>query len=173
MDERLQPIFSRKSVRDYTDEKISKETLELLVRAGMAAPTAKNRQPWAFIAITQKEILREIAKGLPFGKMLENVSSAVVVCGDLSKTDENDLDRWKLDCAAASENILLAAEALNLGAVWVGVYPEQSRIDHLKSVLSLPYYIIPLNIIPVGVPAKEVRPKNKFIASNLKWETWE
>lgn len=170
--EKYNLLLQRKSVRHFTDEPIPKQAIELLLKAAMAAPSAKNRQPWAFIAITSKKTLVEIASGLPFGKMLEKTNAAIVVCGNLSKTKEEDGDRWKLDCSAASENILLAAEALLLGAVWVGIYPEKERIEHLSNILDLPPYIVPLNIIPLGVPSREETAKDKFNTENIRWEKW-
>lgn len=173
MNEVLKCIFERSSVRQYTLQPVDRKTVELLVKAAMAAPTAKNRQPWTFIAITQKETLNQLAEGLPYAKMVKDAPCAIVVCGDMSKTKEEDKDKWVVDCSAATENLLLAAHSLGLGAVWTGVYPDTSRVELVRSCLNLPEHVIPLNVIPVGYPLGESKPKDKFKPERLMWERWE
>lgn len=166
-------IHSRKSVRKFTAQPVSKEQLETIIRAGMAAPSAVNIQPWAFIAVTSRELLDELNDRLPYAKMLRQASAAIIVCGDLSKTNDSGYkDYWVQDCSAATQNILLAVEALGFGAVWTAVYHEQDRINTVKSILNLPDYIIPLNVIPIGYPADDTPPKDKWNPRNIHWETW-
>jgi nitroreductase len=172
MNDVLTCIFERSSVRQYTLQPVDRETVELLVKAAMAAPTAKNRQPWTFIAITQKETLNLLAEGLPYAKMVKDAPCAIVVCGDMSKTKEEDRDKWVVDCSAATENLLLAAQSLGLGAVWTGVYPDTSRVELVRTCLDLPEYVIPLNVIPVGYPLGESKPRDKFKPERLMWERW-
>lgn len=118
----------------------------------MAAPTAVNKQPWAFVVVDDRKVLDKLAAELPYAKMTAQAPLAIVVCGDLSKALNGETDRyWMLDCSAASENLLLAAESMGLGAVWTAVYPENDRIAKVRSVLSLPDHIIPFNLIPVGI----------------------
>lgn len=169
----LDVIHSRKSVRNFTEKAVTKEQLEILVKAGMAAPSARNLQPWAFIVITERKVLDDLADSLPYAKMLKQVSGAIVVCGDLSKA-ATDVDQayWVQDCSAASQNILLAAESMGLGAVWTAVYPYEERINSVKKILSLPENIIPLNVIPVGYPTGIDKPKNKWKPENLHWNKW-
>lgn len=161
-------IHERKSVRHFTNEKVSDDQLEVLLRAGMAAPTAVNKQPWAFIAITDKEILSKLEADLPYAKMLSQASAAIVVCGDLNKAIKVD-DYWIQDCSAATQNILLAAESIGIGAVWTGVYPREERIETVKQVLNLPEHIVPLNVIPIGYPTGEDTPKDKWKPENVSW----
>jgi nitroreductase len=166
----LDNIFERKSVREYTSQSISKDTLEKLVKAGMAAPSARNLQPWYFIVITNKTDLQNLCLELPNASMLKNASAAIVVCGNTAKSI-NDIDStyWVQDCCAASENILLAAEAMKLGAVWTAVYPYPDRLKTVCEYLKLPSNIKPLNIIPIGYPAKKEPPKNKWNPNNIAW----
>jgi nitroreductase len=169
----LKIIHQRKSVRNYTDKKVSREQLETLVRAGMAAPTAANKQPWAFIAIDDRKMLDTLAEGLPYAKMLKQATSAIVVCGDMTKAFEGfEQIFWVQDCSAASENILLAAESMGLGAVWTAVYPAEDRMKYVVGVLGLPKHIIPLNVIPVGYPVGVDKPKDKWKPENLHWQKW-
>lgn len=173
MNEVIKCIFERKSVRQYTKQPVDSQTIELLVKAAMAAPSAKNRQPWTFIAITTKEILMQLSTGLSYAKMVKDAPCAIVVCGDLSKTKEEDKDKWVVDCSAATENLLLAVESLGLGAVWTGVYPDADRIELVRKCLNLPEHVIPLNVIPIGYPEGENKPKDKYKPERLKWERWE
>jgi nitroreductase len=169
----LSVIHSRKSVRHYTGESVSKEDLTTLLKAGMAAPTAVNKQPWVFIAVTDDDTLSKLAEGLPYTKMIVKSRACIVVCGDMTKALSGaERDFWVQDCSAASENILLAAEAIGLGAVWSGMYPLQERVDYVRKVLGLPDTVIPLNVIAVGHPAGVEKAQNKFNQANIHWEKW-
>ena len=169
----LKIIHQRKSVRNYIDKKVSKEQLETLIRAGMAAPTAVNKQPWAFIAIDDRKTLDKLGESLPYAKMLKNAPAAIVVCGDLTKALEGwEQEFWIQDCSAASQNILLAAESMGLGAVWTAAYPAKDRMKTVTDILELPKHIIPLNVIPVGSPKGIEQPKDKWKPENLKWNKW-
>ncbi len=161
-------IHSRKSVRSFTDKKVGEEDLEQLVRAGMAAPTGKNLQPWVFYVITNKQILEHLGDELPTAQMLGSVYSAIMVCGDISKADTTTyMNYWVMDCSAASENILLAAESMGLGACWTAVFPYDGRISTIRKFIKLPDNHIPLNIIPVGYPTGEESPKDKWKPENM------
>ena len=169
----LEIIHQRKSVRNFTPQEVKKEQLQTLIKAAMAAPTAVNKQPWAFIAIKDRDILDRLGEKLPYAKMLKKVNAAIVVCGDLNKTLEDwEQEFWIQDCSAASQNILLAAEAIGLGAVWTAAYPAKDRMQTVSEILGLPESIIPLNVIPVGYPKGVEKPKDKWKPENLHWEQW-
>ena len=142
------------------------------MKAGMAAPSANNKQPWAFVAITERTIMDHLSGGLPYAKMLAQAGGAIVVCGDMNKIDPNKKDYWIQDCSAATENILLAAEAIGLGAVWTALYPYKERYSQVQAVASLPEHIIPLCIIPIGNPTGADHPKEKFNPENIHWNKW-
>ncbi len=160
-------IMNRKSVRNYTPQPVKKELLDTLVRAGMAAPTSRDIRPWEFIIITDNEILQSLGEKLPFAKMLKETKQAIVVCGDSIKSDA-----WVQDCSAATENILLAAESLGLGAVWTAAFPYPDRIKAVSETLKLPANIIPLCVIPLGYPAGKNTPKNKYNPSVIHYNVW-
>ena len=166
----LSVIHNRKSVRTYQDKKVTKDQLEVLMKAAMAAPTAVDRRPWIFIAVTDRTTLDKLSEGLPYAQMLKQASAAIVVCGDTTKAFPGDF--WIMDCSAATENLLLAAEGTGLGAVWTAVYPEQERVDHVRKVLGIPSHCIPLNCIPIGYPTGIEKPKNKWDPANIHWEKW-
>ena len=170
----MENILNRKSVRKYTKEEVKKEKLEMLVRAGMAAPSARNSQPWLFFVINDRAILDNLAKQLPNAKMLLNAKAAIVVCGNLQKALEGDgREFWVQDCSAATQNILLAAESMGLGAVWTGAYPRKETVNIIKVELGLPEHIVPLNVIPIGWQTGEEKPKQKYTEENIRWNKWE
>jgi nitroreductase len=173
LNETLKTIFSRKSVRAYAEGTIPREKLEMLARAGMAAPSAVDQRPWEFIIVTEPSTLKALAARLPYAKMTAHAGAAIVVCGDLRRQWGGPVSTmWVIDCAAATENILLAAESMGLGAVWTALYPYAERIQPVKELLGLPEYIQPLALVPVGIPRGGEKPKDKWNAQRIHWEQW-
>lgn len=170
----LQVIFERKSVRNFIDKQVSKEYLEILVRAGMAAPAGMIRKfDRAFIAINDRLILDKLEESLPYMDMLKKSGGAIVVCGVLSEAPEGwARELWIQNCSAATQNILLAAESLGLGAVWTTGYPSKIKMAAVIEILDLPDHIVPLNVIPLGYPAEFEKPKDKWNPDNLHWQKW-
>ncbi len=167
----LTVIHQRKSVRSYTDEDVSIEQLETLLKAGMAAPTAGNRQPWHFVVIDDREKLAYLTNYLPYGQMLNHAAAAIIVCGDLSKVNIDGPEYWVQDCSAATQNILLAAEAIGLGAVWIGIYPAEQRTKDMINALELDEIYIPLSAISIGYPEGDPQPKDKWNPDKIDWVT--
>lgn len=163
-------IMTRTSVRQYTDRPISADTLEALLKAGMAAPTAVNKQPWAFVVTTGRDALDSLATLQP---RLKTAAAAITVCGDMTRAIEGEgRDFWVQDCSAATENILLAAHALGLGAVWTGVYPIAERVGNVSRALALPDSVVPMCIIAVGYPVADQEPKDKWNPSKVHYQRW-
>lgn len=163
-------IMTRTSVRQYNDRPISADTLETLLKAGMAAPTAVNKQPWAFVVTTGRDALDSLATLQP---RLQTAAAAITVCGDMTRAIEGEgRDFWVQDCSAATENILLAAHALGLGAVWTGVYPIAERVDDVSRALALPDSVVPMCIIAVGYPIGDQEPKDKWDPSKVHYQRW-
>lgn len=170
----LENIFARKSVRSYTDQPVSREQLDTLVRAAMAAPSGRDMRPWKFVVVDDAAVMDSLSRQLPYAKMLQEAAAAIVVCGDMSIVDKsgNPSVNWQFDCSAATQNLLLAAEAMGLGAVWTGVHPYEDRLAAVKRALILPEHIIPLNVIPIGYPKGEALPKDKYAAENIHYNGW-
>jgi nitroreductase len=168
----LQAIFQRKSVRNFTGEKVSHEKLELLLRAAMAAPSAVNMQPWEFILITNEETLQALADNLPYAKMMTKAAACIIVCAIPELAHRKLKDYAIIDCSCASENILIAAEALELGGVWTALYPNVDRIEFVRKLLGIPKDVIPLNAIAIGIPTGEDQPKDKFKPNKIHYERW-
>ena len=163
----LDVIMTRTSIRSFTGDPVSREQLETILKAGMAAPSAINIQPWRFVVMTDKEKIASTFGNNPRGAdMYTKAGAVIVVCGDTSSMF------WFEDCSAAAENILLAAHALGLGAVWTAGYPAEDRVKPVSEALKLPENIKPLCIIPVGVPAEDPEPKDKWKPENIHWEKW-
>lgn len=156
-------IISRTSIRNFTDQQISDDLKSALLHAGMSAPSGVNKQPWEFILVDDPEILKRLADALPYAKMTAQAPMAIVVCGNSERFLEgDDSTLWVQDLSAASENILLAAHAFGLGAVWTCLYPHEDRMSSACRILKLPEGIIPFNLIPIGYPAKDHAPINKW-----------
>lgn len=166
----LDNIATRTSIRDYEARPVEKEKIEKMLRAAMAAPTAMNKQPWHFVVVDQRNVLDALAGANPYAKMLKKAPLAIVVCGNTDKMIEGGgRDFWIQDASAATENLLLAAHAMGLGAVWTGAYPSEDRCISISKVLSLSDNLIPLNMIVVGYPAEQPQPKQKFKEENISY----
>ena len=168
----LENIHSRKSVRQYTAEPVSEADIETMLRAAMAAPTAVNFQPWRFVVLNERESLDALADKLPYAKMLKGAPLAIIVCGETLWMGGTENPFWSQDCSAATQNLLLAAEALGLGAVWTGVYPNAELYPKLHDFLGLPANVQALCAIPVGHPAADEQPKDKWKPENIHYEKW-
>lgn len=164
----LETIFNRKSVRKYTERPVDKEMLETLVRAGMAAPSSRDRRPWEFIIVTDRNLLDTMGDGLPLARMLKETKQAIIVCGDTIKSN----NAWQLDCSAAAQNVLLAAESMGLGAVWTAAYPYPERMKVVRDALQLPEHIVPLTVIPIGYPVGMEKTKDKFNKKQMHYNGW-
>lgn len=166
-------IMTRTSIRQFTAQSVSRGAVDSLLHAAMAAPTAANRQPWHFMVMDRREMLDSIATQAPGWAPVGRAPLAILVCGNMERTlDGEAADFWVQDCAAVSENILLAAHAMGLGAVWCGVYPVKERIDFLNNFLMLPESIVPMSMIVIGHPSEHPAPKNKFDSTAINYNQW-
>jgi nitroreductase len=170
MMETFKSILSRRSIRRYTGEKIGSELIQMVLEAGMAAPSAGNQQPWHFMVLDDRNVLDAVPEHHPHSSMIREAPIAILVCGDISV--EKHQGYWVQDCAAATENMLVAVTALGLGAVWLGVYPREDRVQGLKGLLGLPDHIIPFSLIPVGRPAEEKPPAGRYDTSRVHYNRW-
>lgn len=157
----LEAIYKRRSIRKFTEEPLSEEQIDILLRAAFSAPTAANAQPWEFIVITENEIMEKLKEKFIFARY--NAPCAVVVCGNMDLAFKGQgKDMWVCDCSAAIQNMLLAATDIGLGTVWIGVYPIESNIKPVKKLLDIPDHVIPLSIIYIGHPAEEKEGRSRY-----------
>ena len=168
----LSVIHSRKSVISFTGEGVSTENLDTIIRAGMAAPTAVNKQPWSFVVVTDRKKLDALAAGLPNARGINKAGAVIIVCTEPEKANLQSKDFAIIDATLASENILLATEALGLGGHWTASYPYEDKMKHVRTVLGIPASVIPLNVILVGVPTGEDKPKDKYRKDKIHWGQW-
>lgn len=166
----MEVILSRRSIRKYTDEPVSDEAVTELLRAAMAAPSAGNQQPWHFIVVRDRRSLEGIAAFHPFGGMAPQAQLAIVVCCDLDLEQRPGF--WVQDCSAATENLLLAAHSLGLGAVWLGIHPRPERVEATKKLFALPDNVVPLAIVPIGHPAEHPDPADRYDPGRVHLDRW-
>lgn len=167
----LQAILTRRSVRKYTGEPVTERDIQTMLRAAMSAPSAGNQQPWRFVVIDERELLDAITDVHPHSRMLLQAPLAILVCGDLQIAKRADF--WVQDCAAATQNLLLAARALDLGAVWLGVHPRQEREKGLRDLLQLPQHVVPLALVAIGHPAVEQMQVDRYNEERIHYNKWE
>lgn len=166
----IEGIITRRSIRKYTSQKISDEQVQVLLKAGMYAPSARNQQPWHFIVINKREILNKIAGIHPYAKMLTEVRLAILVCGD--EALELSSGYWVVDCSAATQNILLAAHGLGLGSVWLGLHPREERKQAVRELFKLPANIQPLSLISIGYPNESKEIPDRFKPERIHFNFW-
>lgn len=167
----LEAILSRRSIRKYSKEAVPEELIDELLKAAMNAPSAGNEQPWHFVVIQDRKILDEIPARNPRALPCSEAPAAIVVCGDIGIA-KWDGTWWVQDCSAATENILIAAQANGLGAVWLGVHPMDDRVESIKKLLALPEHVIPLCIIAIGYPAEKKPVESRYQSSRIHFNRW-
>jgi nitroreductase len=166
--EALEAILTRRSIRKYMAKRIPKDIIFELLKAAMSSPSASNKQPWHFIIITKRLTLNRIPDFHPYSSMLKHAPAAIAICGDILVQP----DYWVQDCSAATENILLAAHAKGLGAVWLAIYPREPRILALRNLLKLPENIIPMSLVALGYPIENKLPANRFNQTKIHQNIW-
>jgi nitroreductase len=172
MNSKLGFIFSRRSIRKYQDKEVSEEMITDLLEAAMAAPSAVAKDPWHFIVVRSRETLDKITEIMPNGKMLREAPMALIVCGDITKAHLQEESYMLQDLSAAVENILLAANALELGSCWLGIHPRKDRIAGIRQLLGLPDHIIPMSGIAIGWPAEQPGSRTRYRQERVHLEKW-
>ncbi|MBN1410575.1 MAG: nitroreductase family protein [Spirochaetales bacterium] len=167
MDKVLDFIFKRRSIRAYKDTPLSEKDIKSLLEAGMASANASNRKPWHFVVVDDRAVLNELADTHPYGGMLRNAALAIAVCGDTAISDW-----WVQDCSASTENILLAATALGLGAVWIGCHNRIEREDAVRKVLKIPATVGVLSLISIGYPDETKRARTQYSEKKVHRNNW-
>ena len=164
----LEVIFTRRSIRRYTSEAVTEEEIKTLLEAGMNAPSANNRQPARYIVVDDRAKLNAIMEVHPYSRMLAEAPLAIIVCGDTTVSP----NYWQQDCAAATENILLAARAMELGTVWMGVAPNAARTASVSALFGLPETVTPMCVIAVGHPAEQKGRVDRYDAGKVHKNAW-
>jgi nitroreductase len=166
----LEAIHTRRSIRQYQDKAVPEELVEKLLAAAMSAPSARNAQPWQFVVVTDRKMLQEMSRVNPNAAMAAHAPLGILICGDLRL--ELSAGYWVVDCAAAAQNMLLAAHALGLGAVWTGIYPRQERMVGFHRLLSLPNEVHAHSLIVIGYPAERPPPQDRYRPQRVHQDKW-
>lgn len=166
----LEAIMTRRSIRRYSDEPVTGDQIETILRAAQAAPSAGNQQPWRFIVLTDRAMLTAAADTSPYAGMLADAALGLVICGATEGLKHEAM--WQQDCSAAVQNALLAVHALGLGGVWLGYYPKMERVAPLKDLLGIPEGVEPLAVLAIGHPAEQKSPSDRYDPSFVRQERW-
>jgi nitroreductase len=168
--EAIEAIMTRRSIRKYTDEQVTDDQITRILSAAMSAPTAGNQQAWEFVVITDRKVLNALPDVHPYARMLHTAPAAILVCGNLET--ETKEGYYPQDCAAATQNILLAAHALGLGAVWLGVHPRPERVTGVKRLLGIPDHVVPVSLVAIGHPDESHPRVDRYDEKKVHRDTW-
>lgn len=163
-------ILTRRSIRKFKSHPIPDELIEKILRAGMQAPSARNKQPWHFVLVKNREMLDKISEVHPYAYMLKEAPLGILICGD--SEIETTIEYIVQDCSAATQNMLLAAHDLGLGAVWLGIFPREQRVKAMRELLEIPEKIIPVSMIAVGYPDEKKSYEDRFKPERVHYEKW-
>jgi len=172
MNPALDVIFSRRSIRQYHDKTVPDGMITDLLEAAMAAPSAVAKDPWHFIVVRNRETLNNIVDLLPNAKMLQQATAAFIVCGDITKAHIQAESYMLQDLSAATQNILIAANALGLGTCWLGIHPRKERIAGISQLFDLPANIIPMCGVAIGWPAEHPESRTRYKSERVHLEKW-
>jgi nitroreductase len=167
----IKAILTRRSIRKYKSKKISKDIIDKILKAAMYAPSAFNNQPWQYIVTDKKEIIGKELKIIPHAEMLQQAVLTILICGD--RNLEQNFDLIVLNCAAATQNALLAAHDLGLGAVWISAYPVEENMKGLKNLFKLPENVIPISLLSIGYPDEEVATEERYKPERIHYDIWK
>lgn len=163
-------LYNRRSIRKYSLQEVSSDQLNEIIKAGMYAPSAVNKQPWHFVTFRSKDSIKRIINVHPKSKMLENASAGILICFD--EQLQHDKGYGPIDCSAATQNMLLAAHAMGLGACWIGIYPRENRVEELHNIFNLPEHVVPFAVISIGYPAETKTKPDRYISDRIHNEKW-
>ena len=166
----LDAIHTRRSIRRYRNEPVDEGLVEKLLAAAMQAPSARNQQPWQFVVIDDRALLSKIPGFMPNASMAPDAPLAILVCGDMDL--EKSEGYWVVDCAAAVENMLLAAHALGLGACWCGIYPRENRMVAMRTFMGLPGNVVAHSLVVIGHPAEQIAPEDRYQPDRVRRNHW-
>jgi nitroreductase len=166
----MEALRTRRSIRKFEDRPVPEEMTRDILDAAMMAPSAGNAQPWQFVVVDDRAVLDRVADIHPHVKMVLQAPLGILVCGDLSK--EKYPGYWVQDCAAAMENLLLAAHGLGLGGVWTGIYPMEDRVAAFRKLLKLPEHVVPLGFAPLGWPAQAPKSESRYLEERIHHNTY-
>jgi nitroreductase len=168
MEDLLDLMYTRRSIREYTDEPVTDDQVEAILRAAMAAPSARDSRPWHFVVVRKRNLLDKLSGVHKYAYMLEKAPVAIVVCGDQEISER----QWVGDTCAATQNLLLAATALGLGGVWISLYPKKKYQKYVRDLLDIPDHIGVLCLVAVGQPAEQKKKRTLYDPERVHQDEW-
>ena len=170
----LEAIFTRKSTRKFLDQPVEEEKILTILRAGMSGPTCVNARDWAFLVVKDRDRLIAMAEanGRP-AEPLKNAAFGILVLGDLEKAFPQAKDYWVVDGAIAAQNMILAAQDLGLGSVWLGTWPQMDRVNRQRELFDVPDRYMPHSIVAFGYPENDrFEERDQFEPDKVHYERW-
>lgn len=169
--ETLEAITTRRSVRSFRPDPIAAEVEQSLLTAAMAGPSTGNQQPWQFVVLRDRARLDDLAGShAAYKHALSQAPLAVVVCADMGLSKYGD--HWIIDCAIATQNLLLAAHAWGLGAVWMGCVFMDDRMGAVRGSLGLPEHVVPFAVVPIGLRNAPIAPVDRYQPERVHTDGW-
>jgi len=168
----MEAILTRRSIRSFTGQDVEPEKVGQMLRAAMYAPSAHNSQDWSFIVVRDLQTRAALSRLTPYCGMITNAPVCIVVCGEPARQRAGRKEFFVQDCSAATQNLLLAAHALGLGAVWCGVYPNEAVVEKARSLLGVPVEVVPFALVAVGYAARTPAASERFRADLIHAEKW-
>jgi nitroreductase len=168
MEDLLELMYTRRSIREYTDDLVTDEQIEAVLKAAMAAPSAQNLRPWHFIVVRKRKVLDKLAKVHKYADLLEKAPVGIVICGDARVSERH----WVEDTCAATQNLLLAATALGLGGVWISLYPKKKHQKYAAELLDIPDHVGILCVVALGHPAEKKESRTQYDAERVHRDEW-
>lgn len=175
--EALEAILTRRSIRQFADRPLEEETLRSILEAAMSGPSCTNAKDWTFLVVTDPEKLAAMAdaNGRP-AEPLRKAAAGILICGDVERAFPRAKDYWVIDGAIAGQNISIAAQALGVGAVWLGTWPQMERVEAQRKLFDLPETVIPHSVIALGYPAEGIDPaaprESRYEEDRVHREKW-
>lgn len=166
----MDSVLSRRSIRNFQDRAIPESEIQKILEGAMSAPSAHNQQPWELVVITERQLLNSIPEFHPYSRMLAMAPMAILVCAKTK--DLKSPDFWPQDCSAATENILVEANELGIGSVWLGVYPKEPIMKGFRQLFSLPDDVLPFSLVALGYPAEKKEPSQRFDPKRVHRNGW-
>jgi nitroreductase len=166
----IEAIMTRRSIREFKDKTVPEDVVRKLLAAAMNAPSAANQQPWQFVVVTDKKLLKQVPSFSPYASASPKAAVGILVCGDLGRAKLPTL--WTQDCSAATQNILLAAHSLGLGAVWTGIYGLEGRVEGFRKLIGTPENIVPFSLVLIGYPGQAVPPETRYEEARVHNNSW-
>jgi nitroreductase len=168
MEEMLDLLYTRRTIREFSDEAVSDQGIEGMLKAAMAAPSVGDLRPWHFVVVRKLKTLDKLAEVHKYAYMLRDAPLAIIVCGDQEKSERH----WVQDTCAATQNLLLAASALHLGGVWISLYPKKKYQKAVRDLLDIPSRMGVLCAVALGHPAEKTKARSHYDEGRVHLEEW-